>query len=171
MEIDFDTEGTADDTDRLQHKDFEMMSAAEMRHAEQAIANLQPKLPRRSARRSKLSSRGQLIAMRAALQHAERQGGMVIPKFRSVITKSRPLVILCDISGSMEHYSRIMLHFIHALTRNHPKVSRLALIRVPPDQSSTRCETDCTASSTSRCRIWRLMLVRRVPNKKLETCG
>jgi uncharacterized protein with von Willebrand factor type A (vWA) domain len=123
VEIDFDTEGTAADTDRLQHKDFEMMSAAEIRHAEQAIANLQPKLPRRSARRSKLSSRGQLIAMRAALQHAERQGGMVIPKFRSVITKPRPLVILCDISGSMEHYSRIMLHFIHALTRNHPQVS------------------------------------------------
>jgi uncharacterized protein with von Willebrand factor type A (vWA) domain len=37
--------------------------------------------------------------MRAALQHAERQGGMVIPKFCSVITKPRPLVILCDISG------------------------------------------------------------------------
>ena len=123
VEIDFDTEGTAADTDRLQHKDFEMMSAAEMRHAEQTIANLQPKLPRRSARRSKLSSRGQLIAMRAALQHAERQGGMVIPKFCSVITKPRPLVILCDISGSMEHYSRIMLHFIHALTSNHPQVS------------------------------------------------
>ena len=123
VEIDFDTEGTAADTDRLQNKDFETMSAADMRHAEQAIANLQPKLPRRSARRSKLSSRGQLIAMRAALQHAERQGGMVIPKFRSVITKPRPLVILCDISGSMEHYSRIMLHFIHALTRNHPQVS------------------------------------------------
>ena len=123
VEIEFDTEGTAADTDRLQHKDFEMMSAEEMRRAEQAIASLRPKLPRRLARRSKLSSRGQLIAMRAALQHAERQGGMVIPKFRSAVTKPRPLVILCDISGSMEHYSRIMLHFIHALTSCHPQVS------------------------------------------------
>ncbi|HAE08711.1 MAG TPA: VWA domain-containing protein, partial [Alphaproteobacteria bacterium] len=123
VKIELDTTGTATDSDRLKHKDFEMMSADEMQAALAANANLQPKLPRRSARRSKLSSRGQLIAIRAALQHAERQGGMVIPKFRSVITKPRPLVILCDISGSMEHYSRIMLHFIHALTRNHPQVS------------------------------------------------
>ena len=123
VKIELDTTGTATDSDRLKHKDFEMMSAEEIQLAEQAIASLRPCLPRRPARRSKLSPRGQKIAMRFALQRGVKQLGIVFPQFQTIVTKPRPLVVLCDISGSMEQYSRIMLHFIHALTRNHPAVS------------------------------------------------
>jgi len=123
VKIELDAAATSTDRDRLKHKDFEMMSAAEMRLAEQAIASLRPCLPRRPARRSKLSPRGQQVAMRVALQRGVKQFGIVFPQFQTIVTKPRPLVILCDISGSMEQYSRIMLHFIHALTRSHPAVS------------------------------------------------
>ena len=47
---------------------------------------------------------------------------VVLPKFQSRKTKARPVVILCDVSGSMEQYSRVMLHFIHGLTQHQPSV-------------------------------------------------
>ena len=60
--------------------------------------------------------------MRAALRAASRKAGLVLPQFQTRQTAPRPLVILCDISGSMEHYSRVMLHFIHGLTQHQSAV-------------------------------------------------
>ena len=66
--------------------------------------------------------RGGQLAMRAVLRAASRKAGLVLPQFQTRQTAPRPLVILCDISGSMEHYSRVMLHFIHGLTQHQPAV-------------------------------------------------
>ena len=60
--------------------------------------------------------------LQAALRAASRKAGLVLPQFKTLQTAPRPLMILCDIFGSMEHYSRVMLHFMHGLTQHQPAV-------------------------------------------------
>ena len=120
--IEFDATATATDTDRILHKDFETMSADELRLAETAIARLTPKLPKRLTRSYRHGHQGKTIDLRAALRDASRRCGLVMPRFRRRIEMPCPLVILCDISGSMEQYSRVMLHFIHRLSAVQPRV-------------------------------------------------
>ena len=98
------------------------MSGHELRLAEAAIARLSPKLPKRLTRRCRHGHRGKIMDLRAALRDASRTCGLVIPRFRARIEMPRPIVILCDISGSMEQYSRVMLHFIHRLSALQPRV-------------------------------------------------
>src|SRR5690606_21167618 len=60
---------------------------------------------------------------RAMLRAAQRTGGaLIVPKFRSRRTVHPPLVVLADISGSMSQYTRIFLHFLHALTEKRRRV-------------------------------------------------
>ena len=99
-----------------------MMSADEMKAALSAIKKLAPHMPRRRSRRWQECTNVGQVAIRAALRAAIRQSGLVLPKFQSRKTKARQLVILCDVSGSMEQYSRVLLHFIHSLTQHHPSV-------------------------------------------------
>jgi len=120
--IEIDSSATASDRVVSQTKDFAMMSADEMQAALSAIKKLAPYLPRRRSRRWQECTKVGQVAFRAALRAASRQSGLVLPKFQSRKTKVRPLVILCDVSGSMEQYSRVLLHFIHSLTRHHPSV-------------------------------------------------
>jgi uncharacterized protein with von Willebrand factor type A (vWA) domain len=120
--IEIDASATASEREVLRCKDFEMMSADEMQAALAAIKTLLPELPQRRSRRWQHRQRGGQLAMRAALRAASRKAGLVLPQFQSRQTAARPLVILCDISGSMEHYSRVMLHFIHGLTQHQPAV-------------------------------------------------
>lgn len=120
--IEIDASATASDRAVSQTKDFAMMSGDEMTAALSAIKNLAPYLPQRQARRWREQKTGGQLAIRAALRAASRQSGLVLPKFQSRQTKPRPLVILCDVSGSMEHYSRVMLHFIHGVTQHQPSV-------------------------------------------------
>ena len=120
--IEIDSSATASDRVVSQTKDFAMMSADEMQAALSAIKKLAPYLPRRRSRRWQECTNVGQVAIRAALRAASRQSGLVLPKFQSRKTKARPLVILCDVSGSMDQYSRILLHFIHSLTQNHPTV-------------------------------------------------
>ncbi len=123
IKIEFESTATASDTDRLLAKDFEMMSAAEVALAQEAISRLCPKLPLRPARRFRPTRNGSVVAMRQALRQSGRQFGAVVPRFKTPVKRPRPVVVLCDISGSMEQYSRMMLHFIHMLTQRHPRVS------------------------------------------------
>ena len=120
--IEIDASATASEREVLRCKDFEMMSADEMQAALAAIKTLLPELPQRRSRRWQHRQRGGQLAMRAALRTASRKAGLVLPQFQTRQTAPRPLVILCDISGSMEHYSRVMLHFIHGLTQHQPAV-------------------------------------------------
>ena len=120
--IEIDASTTASERAVSQTKDFAMMSGDELQAALSAIKKLAPYMPQRQSRRwQQCNSRGQ-VAIRTALRTASRHAGLVLPKFQSRKTKARPVVILCDVSGSMEQYSRVMLHFIHGLTQHQPSV-------------------------------------------------
>lgn len=110
-------------SERLQHKDFETMSAKELAAARQAIARLRLPLPAVRTRRSHPSTRGSRVDMRATLRAGLRTGSGAIPlRRRAPATRPPALVVLCDISGSMAVYSRMCLHFLHALTSDRERV-------------------------------------------------
>jgi hypothetical protein len=108
----------------LQRMDFDTMSAAELAEARRAIAQLRLPLPLVRTRRLESSPRGKSVDLRATLRATLRAGGELIPLVRSAPQELHPpLVILCDISGSMNPYSRMFLHFLHAITNDRDRVT------------------------------------------------
>ena len=100
----------------LRHKDFATLTGEELDEIKQLIATLVWQLGERRTRR-KQSGRGQLLDLRRTLRQNMRYGGEVIEwAYREPKVKPRPLVIIADISGSMERYARLLLHFIYSLT-------------------------------------------------------
>ncbi len=112
---------TSSDRELLRERDFEQMSADELAEAKAAIAALLPALPQRPSRRQRLSSTGPRIDLRSTLRRARRHGGELLSLARvEAAERAVPIVLLCDVSGSMSSYSRLFLHFAHALTcRRH----------------------------------------------------
>ncbi len=108
----------------LNDMDFEDMSTAEIEAAKRAIARLRPAAMMVATRRFRPDPSGPRFDMRATLRAAARGGGGVIPLRRQARRLRRPpLVVLCDISGSMAQYSRMLLHFMHALARDQNRVA------------------------------------------------
>ncbi|MDE2951092.1 MAG: VWA domain-containing protein [Chloroflexota bacterium] len=101
--------------ERLRHKDFAEMSAEELEMAKRVIAKMPESLGTRRTRRFE-NGKGRQINMRRLMKDMIRKRGDVteLPTHRRV-EKPRPVVLLCDISGSMERYTRILLHFMHTL--------------------------------------------------------
>ncbi|WP_373085346.1 VWA domain-containing protein [Sneathiella sp.] len=122
-EIEINATLTASDNELLQSKDFESMSAVEMAEAKKAIATMRLPIMDVKTRRQHADLRAGNIDMRRTLRASLRSGGATIPlRFKSRVTRRPPLVILCDISGSMTQYSRMLLHFMHALTNDRDRV-------------------------------------------------
>lgn len=121
VEVRLEAERGASDLERLAQADFERMSAAEYELAKQ-LAERAP-LPVRplKRRRHQASLRGTLD-LRRMLHGMARQPHTLAPAFTEPRTERPPLVVLLDISGSMERYSRVFLHYAHGLTRRHLKV-------------------------------------------------
>jgi len=108
----------------LSRMDFDTMSAAELVEAKKMLAELRLPLPLIRTRRKKVSRRGKAIDLRATLRESLRDGGDIIPLVRAApATLHPPLVVLCDISGSMNPYSRMFLHFLHAITNDRDRVA------------------------------------------------
>jgi uncharacterized protein with von Willebrand factor type A (vWA) domain len=108
------------DIERLQTKDFSDLTADERQALEKAIAELRLRPAMRRSRRRVPSRTGALLDMRRVLRAASRRGGAAISLFfEARKVKRRPIVVLADISGSMELYTRVLLQFFHALTRVH----------------------------------------------------
>jgi len=108
----------------LQHADFESMTQAEMAEAKRLIARLRLPIPDIRTRRFKLDPRGRRVDLRATLRTALRTGGDVIPLVRSSPRlRHPPLVVICDVSGSMSRYARMFLHFLHAITSDRDRVT------------------------------------------------
>jgi uncharacterized protein with von Willebrand factor type A (vWA) domain len=108
----------------LQRMDFDTMSAAELAEAKKLIAELRLPLPVVRTRRLHPHRAGARIDLRRSLREALRGGGDVIPLVRAAPRELHPpLVVLCDISGSMNPYSRMFLHFLHAITNDRDRVS------------------------------------------------
>ena len=110
-------------TEVLRTKDFEDMTPAELLQAREAIRSLNLDLRPVLTRRHQPDPRGRFIDLRRTLRTSVRTGGCPLPlERRSMRTRRPTIVALCDISGSMEAYSRILLHFFHALTNAGDRV-------------------------------------------------
>ena len=107
---------SASDRERLRRADFDTMTAAEWSAATRAAASLTPLLKRAPTRREVPAARGRTIDPRRLLRDCARRGGEVasFPR-RQRLTRLEPLVAIVDVSGSMSRYSRMFLHFLHAL--------------------------------------------------------
>jgi uncharacterized protein with von Willebrand factor type A (vWA) domain len=114
---------TWSDRELLQQKDFEQMSNAELAQARLALARLRLPFNEVKTRRFKTSRRGARIDFRATLRKWARSGGHGADfARREPRRRVPPLVVLCDISGSMERYTRMFLHFLHALANDRARV-------------------------------------------------
>ena len=101
----------------LRHREFDRMTPAELRDAERLVDLLVPRLERRRTRRYELHSHGRRLAPRAMFRRNLGTGGQLLSwVWRRQIREPRSLVVLCDISGSMERHSRLLLRFIQALS-------------------------------------------------------
>ena len=108
----------------LSRMDFDTMSAAELAEAKKMLAELRLPLPVIRTRRKRISRKGKAIDLRATLRESLREGGDIIPLVHAAPrTLHPPLVVLCDISGSMNPYSRMFLHFLHAITNDRDRVA------------------------------------------------
>ena len=110
----------------LQSKDFESMSAAELAEVKAMMARLRLPLPELPIRRSVAANRGTEVDLRATLRAMTSARGAVVPlAWRRRRHRRPPLVVLCDISGSMDRYARMLLFFLHAITNDRDRVHTL----------------------------------------------
>jgi len=108
----------------LSRMDFDTMSAAELVEAKRMLSQLRLPLPLIRTRRFRVHPSGVRIDLRKTLRESLRDGGDIIPLVRASRTELHPpLVVLCDISGSMNPYSRMFLHFLHAVTNDRDRVA------------------------------------------------
>ncbi len=119
--IEVDATFTASADDVLRRKDFEQMSVAEQAQAKAAIAKLRLQRQKIPTRRFQASGTGSHIDMRRTLREALRGGVTLARKEKRM--REPPLVVLCDISGSCSNYSRVFLHFLHALSNDRARVT------------------------------------------------
>lgn len=114
---------SASERERLQRMDFESMSAEEIAAAKREIRRLTLPLDLRRTRRARPDPTGPVTDLRRTIQASLRQGGEIFAIARARrTTRPPPLVVLCDISGSMARYAQILLHFLHAVTNDRDRV-------------------------------------------------
>ena len=122
-ELEIDAALTFSDKEVLQHIDFEQMSSEELDQAKRTISEMRLPVRPMPTRRFDVSPSGGRVDLRRTLRQSLRGGGAGI----ELVTKTRrtrppPIVALCDISGSMSRYSRMLLHFLHAVTSDRDRV-------------------------------------------------
>lgn len=116
-EIEIDARLTVSEAEALRRRDFAQMDAAEIARAEREIDSLRLPDDRIPSRRAMAATSG-TIDPRRTLRSSLRAGGdMIMLRHRQPRLVQPPIVMLCDISGSMSPYTRILLHFFHALGR------------------------------------------------------
>ncbi|MCY4317119.1 MAG: VWA domain-containing protein [Roseovarius sp.] len=119
VKIDIDASMTMSSEERLKTLDFEQMGTDEIARAKRMLSRLSLPVKPLASRRGRPSSKGHVVDSRRTLRAAMRRAGEI----REIhLKKPRPLwpnlVVLCDISGSMSQYSRMILHFLHSVA-NH----------------------------------------------------
>jgi hypothetical protein len=122
-ETDVDMRLTVSDREVLQRKDFSQMSAAEIAAAKDAIKRLVLPLEHVRTRRLAPHRHGHIVDVRRTMRASMKGGGAIIDlKYLGPKTKLPPIVALLDISGSMSQYTRLFLHFLHAVTDARKRV-------------------------------------------------
>ncbi|MFZ3236171.1 MAG: VWA domain-containing protein [Stellaceae bacterium] len=122
VETEIDAVMTFSDREQLRGIDFEKMSLDELARAKAAIARLRLPVQDVPTRRFAPDRHGRRADLRATMRAALRSGGLIELKRRSPRRRPPPLVVLCDISGSMSRYSRVFLHFMHTVTNDRDRV-------------------------------------------------
>jgi uncharacterized protein with von Willebrand factor type A (vWA) domain len=114
------------DQEVIRTRDFEQMSPEEMERARELMGQMVLALRTQRTRRWRRHIRGSAVDMRATLRASLRTGhGLIQLQRRSRMHRPPDLVVLCDISGSMERYARMLLHFLHGLTGTRERVHTL----------------------------------------------
>ncbi len=122
-EVEFDATLTWSQEEVLREMDFEKMTNAEIDAAKAAMRRIHLPVMEVPTRRFRPDKSGARADMRATLRSSLRSGGDIIPlHWRKRKHRHPPLVVLCDISGSMERYARMLLHFLHAITNDRDRV-------------------------------------------------
>lgn len=102
----------------LRHRSFAAMTPDELRDAERMIDLLAPRLATRRTRRHELHAHGRTLALRAMLRRNLGTGAQPLAWiWRRPVRRPRPMVVLADVSGSMDRHARLLLRFVHALSR------------------------------------------------------
>ena len=178
-EIEVDARLTVSDREVLQKKDFAQMTAAEIAAAKDAIARLTLSLDEVRTRRLTQNRRGRLIDVRRTLRASMKAGGAVIDlKYLGPRLREPPIVALLDISGSMSEYTRLFLHFLHAVTDARKRVTTFlfgtrltnvtrAIRQRDPDEALAACSANVADWSggtriASSLRIFNKQWARRV---------
>lgn len=152
-QMELDARLTVSDREVLRSRDFEQMSAAEIAEAKKEIERLVLPLDAVPTRRFTPDAHGRLVDPRRSLRASLRAGGHAIDlRFRARAQKRPPLVAICDISGSMSQYSRIFLHFLHAMSKTGRKVHSFVF-------------------ATELTNVSRMLQAHRDPDLALEACG
>jgi uncharacterized protein with von Willebrand factor type A (vWA) domain len=120
QEVDFDAAMTASDIDILKHADFNGLSGSEYHLVEQLARDIALPVPQLPTRRRRPGGRGSQLHWPGVLRRAARSGGelLELPRLRRR-EQPLPLLVLVDVSGSMERYARLLLAFLHQATRGH----------------------------------------------------
>ena len=122
-QLEVDARLTVSDREVLQKKDFAQMTAAEIAAAKEEIKRLVLSLDAVKTRRLAPHRHGHVVDIRRTLRASLKAGGAVIDlKYLGPRSKSPPIVALLDISGSMSQYTRLFLHFLHAVTDARKRV-------------------------------------------------
>ena len=119
QKLEFDAAMTASDLQRLKHADFSALSASEYHLVERLARDVALPLPQVRSRRLQPGARGHRMHWPGLMRRAARTGGEIL-QLRRLQRQRRPLplLVLVDVSGSMERYARLLLAFLHAATRN-----------------------------------------------------
>jgi uncharacterized protein with von Willebrand factor type A (vWA) domain len=122
-EVQVDARFTVSIREVLQRKDFAGMTARELEEAKIMLRDLRLPLPMLPCRRLRPRARGRQVDLRNTMKQMVKQaGGVAEIKRRSPDLRHPTLVVLCDISGSMDNYTRMLLHFVHAVTNDRDRV-------------------------------------------------
>ena len=125
-EVELDAAFTFSPREVLQTKDFATMTTDELAQVKSMLARLKLPLPERPVRRTHAAARGHRVDLRATMRGMTGAAGAVAPlAYRARVRRTPPLVVLCDISGSMDRYARMLLHFLHAITNDRHRVHTL----------------------------------------------
>jgi uncharacterized protein with von Willebrand factor type A (vWA) domain len=120
QEIDFDAAMTASEQARLKHADFNALTASEFHLVERLVRDIALPLPQIEQRRMRPGMRGPRLHWARTLRQAGHTGGELLVLRRMQRRRAPlPLLVLVDVSGSMERYARLLLAFLHAATRAH----------------------------------------------------
>jgi len=125
QKIELDATLTFSAQERLRQLDFEQMSVEEWREAKKLVEALSLPLPEVATRRFDAAREGRLVDLRATMRKSARSGDWSRLERRTPRHSAPPLVVLADISGSMHRYTRMFLHFAHALVLDRRQVSVL----------------------------------------------